>query len=751
MRARDSRDAAVFASLIGLALGLAVFVARIGFPTAPGPIWRSVCLGAFLVNTPALWTSALKGKWGVRFPRWFVAPAFGTFLALIVVSVVLPFLVGRLGNMPANLMCAVGVAAALYNTAGLVSRTSRNRALMFTLTVLFFCAWAIGAFATIWPHLPFEWLTVRGPGEVDRYFHVALANTIQNYGIASVGIDGLPSIRYHFGTHWVLGQWSRAVGMPAFDFLYTGYPQFVGPLFFFSLFGFLTSLRAKIPGIFASRRLIRDPVVWLFITLMIMGFLPRTAMLGLGLWTIGAFFSESYALAVPVTFLAVAMANDFLNDFSRNSLGTHKQSRVSDAVFLLAILPISLALLGFLKISMLALGFPVWAYIVIRKYRTRVLALASLALATAAFVAVSRFAAPQGEIRSLGAFTFIRFTSIVDHAWWPYFYSLSVIWGWVYILFRVMQAGVTDIKSLFAEFRSGTLFDVELALLMIGLSVGPGIVLNLRTDGIYFLDAQRWFFIPFLICLPAFYLRVEHHLKSWRSALRHRQFWAIALLVLVAAPVGLNWLFTVGGPLAEKTRENLDLRRTLQLLAGFEPVSVSSDLRKGIATFRVSHAPADLLAAPVRNIASIGDPVVLQRGLERAPLYPYTSKLRELNEMPQAEKSQTLMFIPQSMQVFWRSYPNRFLCAYTPLVAPALSGIALVDGRPPVGCELPKGYGMAPYTDRVQEQTAEDGSDVVLCTKARRWGKTRVLVLSSEAGPALAERKVDCLSIVAGQ
>ncbi len=747
MRARDSRDAAVFASVIGLSLGLAAFVARIGFSTAAGPVWRSVCLGFFLVNTPALWTSALTGARAARLPRWVVAPAFGTLLALIVISIVLPLLVGQFGNVPAGILSAVGVVALGYNAVGFARHAKRRRAVRVTLIFLFFCAWAIGAFATIWPHLPFEALTVRGPGEVDRYFHVALANTIQNYGVVSVGIDGLPSIRYHFGTHWVLGQWSRAVGMPAFDFLYTGYPQFVGPLFFFTLFGFLGSLRAKHPGVFASRRLIRDPVVWLFITLMIMGFLPRTAMLGLGLWTIGAFFSESYALAVPVTFLAVAMVSDFLNDFSRTS--SAPSPRVSDALFLLAVVPLLLALVGFLKISMLLLGFPIWAYVVVRRYRRNMLALASLAVTTLVFLAVFRYAAPQGDGRAFGAFTFIRFTSIVDHAWWPYFYSLSLIWGWVYILFRVRLAGITDTKSVLAEFRSGAFFDVELALLLIALCVAPGVLLNLRTDGIYFLDTQRWFFIPFLVCLPRFYLRVEHLITSWRSALRLRQVWALALLVLVAAPVGLNWLFTVGGPLAEKTRENLDLRRSLQLLAGYQPVSVSSDLRNGIASFRSSHAPSDLFAAPLHNVASIGNAALLQRGLERAPLYPYTSKLRELNAMPQSDKRETLMFIPQSMQVFWRSYPNRFLCAYTPLVAPALSGIALVDGEPPVGCELPNGYGLAPYDDRAREQTAEDGTVLTLCTKAKRWGKTRLLILEKGPGQALTDIKVDCLAISA--
>jgi hypothetical protein len=83
-------------------------------------------------------------------------------------------------------------------------------------------------------------------------------------------------------------------------------------------------------------------------------------------------------------------------------------------------------------------------------------------------------------------------------------------------------------------------------------------------------------------------------------------------------------------------------------------------------------------------------------------------------------------------------------CTYTPLIAPAIASVAMLDGMPAFGCKVTNQYNMARYQPRLRPQTEADVADGALCAKARAKGFTEVLVLEAPAGAAPRRRRIDC-------
>ncbi|MEO5579426.1 MAG: hypothetical protein ABIR58_02125, partial [Gemmatimonadaceae bacterium] len=104
----------------------------------------------------------------------------------------------------------------------------------------------------------------------------------------------------------------------------------------------------------------------------------------------------------------------------------------------------------------------------------------------------------------------------------------------------------------------------------------------------------------------------------------------------------------------------------------------------------------------------------------------------------------TALFIPQSETLYWRILSRPGACTFAPFVAPALSGIAMIDGMPAFGCELSRYYGIGSYAPRARLQTAMDESPPVLCSRAALSGLDRVLVLRFGAPGGMQTRRLVC-------
>jgi hypothetical protein len=114
--------------------------------------------------------------------------------------------------------------------------------------------------------------------------------------------------------------------------------------------------------------------------------------------------------------------------------------------------------------------------------------------------------------------------------------------------------------------------------------------------------------------------------------------------------------------------------------------------------------------------------------------------------MPAEEKSDMLLFIPQSYDLYWRMFDADGRCTYVSLVAPAIAGIAHLDGMPPFGCDVTDQYNMHSYSPRLREQTPEDVTVAALCSRAARKGFRRVLVFAPDSQGMPSRRVAECVT-----
>jgi hypothetical protein len=119
-----------------------------------------------------------------------------------------------------------------------------------------------------------------------------------------------------------------------------------------------------------------------------------------------------------------------------------------------------------------------------------------------------------------------------------------------------------------------------------------------------------------------------------------------------------------------------------------------------------------------------------------------TAKLVALYSLPKEEKRVTLLYIPKSNRAYWDlldiSGPDlvgrpQFAWAI-PFVAPALSGLALLDGLPnPEDIPIDGGYGYGFYPRVKEPRRPSDQTRDAFCRKASGMGFRRILVL--DGGP----------------
>ena len=83
-------------------------------------------------------------------------------------------------------------------------------------------------------------------------------------------------------------------------------------------------------------------------------------------------------------------------------------------------------------------------------------------------------------------------------------------------------------------------------------------------------------------------------------------------------------------------------------------------------------------------------------------------------------------------------------CTFTPLIAPGISGVAMVDGMPAYGCEVTPQYNMNAYRARTAAQSAAETSDAAVCGKVRARGFRKAIILDAPDGSPPRWKRVDC-------
>ncbi|HYN80912.1 MAG TPA: hypothetical protein VES88_05370 [Gemmatimonadaceae bacterium] len=716
---RDDRTTiAVFATVMATTIAALYYLGRWGFDNPVCPVLTTLGLSFFITVAPlVVWRLVTQSHYAEPEPWWRTQPALT--LAALGLTALAGMLVPATGWNAMVVLGVAGFASALVAVVIWMRHGGKGTNLLFLMGAIVFATWACGVAWSTRYKTPVFWETLEYQANVhhDPLYNVSMANTMRTYGMPSTGLDGFPYTPYHYGAAWLNSQWAYLANTDVLEFYSLGPPVIVIPLFFSAILMLAVEVRKAWRSSVADveRPLRSDYAAWIFLIAATVGVIPTSGLDAMGIWNQHALISESYVIGIPVFLLVMATTIGFW----RRKVSS---PRPDDVVFLLVFAPAMLVALAFLKISLMVLflcaGFAL--LLLGRLYRDRWLA-ASAAICVAVSVVAYKLVSVAAQNQGLAPFAYIRFSG-VNTEWWPYFILIHLFWSWLYIYLRLREEKLNDVGAIRQAVLEGRLTDVVVMATVAVAGFLPGELVDIHGgSAIYFSDVQRWLAIALLMAsAPRWLAQVRANREAASGerrslgSIRLSHLWIAALILPISITLILN---VIRAPMTA-LRANVALRQAFYAQAG--------------------------IAGSV-GIRSLADSRLLAIGLHRSPAYKLIAALRDLDRMPPAIKRRTLLFIPQSYGAFWRIWKGeRGRCSYTPMIAPATSGLALLDGMPPVDCDVTDQYGMLRYHRRTVPQTPADAAPAALCAKARAKGFPRVVVLNGSPSGEVSVKTVDC-------
>jgi hypothetical protein len=106
------------------------------------------------------------------------------------------------------------------------------------------------------------------------------------------------------------------------------------------------------------------------------------------------------------------------------------------------------------------------------------------------------------------------------------------------------------------------------------------------------------------------------------------------------------------------------------------------------------------------------------------------TRLLELSKLPPRERSHSMVFIPQTCKSYWQMT----IPITAPFIAPAITGMPMIDGLPPSDFTGTIYYSYVPYGFGVRRSKVQDESSATLKRNAALWGFQNIIRLD---GPNL--------------
>ncbi|HEX6576025.1 MAG TPA: hypothetical protein VF042_13745 [Gemmatimonadaceae bacterium] len=691
---------AVGSSVVAIVLGFIYWAARIGFPAPLLPIMSSIGVALVLINLPVILARLLQRRDGET--EWYRSYSF---IWLITLSLVAGF--GRLVvEAPFNFASTfviLGAIAFVIVLAGWVRQTSFGKAVLLIAASSWFGTWTAGV---VWGRiykspLFMEMLIANGIVHHDGVTLAALGNMLRTYHSASMGLDGVPYMAYHWGTPWLFAQLSNITSQSVLEFYQLGYPVTMIPLFFGGVLAFAVQMRRGRPsnGFFV-------PAIFICAT---MGLIPVTGLDALGVWTSNLTISESYAVAVPFGLMLLATVVEFWRQ--RGDLVLNDKATLIDFAFLALFLAGGLVALGYIKISFMILGFAAAGFAGLRVGAWRRWPLLLIGVWMAIWIAftyqrVSLAAHREGIV----PLDFLK--AFVPQVWWPFFVLTQLFWSLLFIVLRLREENARTIGDLVELIRKRRILDVEIVAAVALLGILPGFVLHI--DGgsaFYFSDIQRWLSVGLLLA-GAGTLLPQLRTPSFRKL-------ATIGIVFVALPFAVSIVRNSIYWPVKMLKANVELRHSLY------PAAERASIVPGL-----------------RSLPKLTNSTKLEAGLKAAENYNPVNSLLQLSRMPLDEKRHTAIFVPQSETKYWNILKRPSACAFSGFVVPSLTGISMIDGMPAADCHLSPYYGLSLFEKRTRPQTPEDMTAERLCERAVRLGFNRVIEIGADPEGRIAPRRL---------
>jgi hypothetical protein len=756
-------QAACFASLMSPVIAAIGYLGRLGFPDdAPLKWLQFVGLSWFLINFSYAARKLCRTPRDPLSAPWWQGHAPLTLAGLAVVV--------ACGVERTSVAHVVAAIFAILGAAAFVLRMVEfGGAFRSTRTIWLVCfALLMGLYAagSVWgggfENPLFVEHLCNGYAHIDTLFHATLANMLRTYGAWSTGLDGLPDIIYHFGSHWIFARFSNLLDLPVIDFYNLAYPVLFAPFTVFSLLTFAVSVaeiwrgpgRPLEPSESEARQLAkarrteapRTPAVPLdqgfrgagllfyFVAAAgVIGLLP----LGGGVEPLARasliFVSESYGLAISVALLGIATVSALSRD-----IATAPHMRSIDVLMGFLCLCVLPAVVGLLKISvmMLLAAAAAWFFIRLRLYRCKVTA-PSFVIGLVGLYCGFLFTYNPEYRQLAGLAPFSALKALVSFTWWSYYWLFCYVWTLIFVALRLREEGVATLRDLALAFRERRLLDVELVLIVAVLGSIPEILLRDYSSTHYFAADQQWLALGLTLAVvlrpircggrqPGTALAVEPQsahtgARGWLDRIR-----------LSHVLVGLLGLFAVGTFVLNTDALLSGVAYAVKGSLGLSPQATGPLEAAETGDFRQARQILD------RQVGIVEERLRTDKNI--------IALLRDLDHLPLEEKRRSLLYIPKSNRKFWDLLHTAYSPKDGPFVAPALSGLAMLDGlyERPEG-DVWSGYGYQHYPCPIEKQKQPPLDEYLPLLKKRcvALGMNQLIVIVEHEGRS-AVRKFDC-------
>lgn len=686
---------AMFASIVALVLASIALASRLGLPhPSQKLIGMALAVSWLLLNGPAClvrqafvhrWQSYLLGNLGVV--------VVGTLGIVIVVG----WTIGQWAAIP---LALCGVLTFVMQGWHLL-RLGRwwLTALLVPAALFTGVALAGSVWGQYYQTPVFEEGLARNQGHLDELFHIAVSNMIRTYGVPSTGLDGVPYLPYHFGSHFALAALAELLGTTGLKSYSLVYPIVFPPLFLFTL---QTAGLQLFESLHANSR-------WLsFRATFLMWFVPMTIIAGVIPLSVASnvgvsstdIVSESWCIALILLFCLIGAIGPYLK-FPESIVVPPLERVIAAALFPVMVMLLTLckASVGFAVIvvgSYLAVRSPL-----IRRNRFSIGVFVVAVILGVYAIKITKTPTPDGL--TIRPFDFLQ--TYVPRTSWAWYFLVNYSWL-AALTYSTLRCRVTESwKGFRTSVLTNRLLEVEIAIVSALAGFVPGMLLRIGGGSAsYFLDIQRWVSALFLIpigieCHRILNKRLRHS-ANWSAAQTCLQLFGGTAVIVSLATMVLNSIQSLG------TAAGL-----VMIGRGIKNPSVSQTAVSWIRQRRIDEIPPETQKA---------DLVALLLWLE---------------QLPASEKRRTVLYIPKSNRTYWDFFEDSRLRKSTPFIGPALAGMALIDGLPDPDSEVSwsyYGFDLYRLPSQPQPRLPALENRVRVLAAAERAGMARVIAIEAE-------------------
>ncbi len=645
------RRIAIYTSIMSILIACLYSLIRSGLEFEWYPSLTVLGLALCFINFPI----ALIGSKRAKLRTIFVQDEYVLTFALLMIACLLGFLSVK----TAYFFTAIGLISLFVNLFGYFKEWERYEG----VSIVFISLLSIWVIIKVWgghylhPML-LELMPFESKGHIDTWFHVAITQMIKTYHIPSTGLNGVPFVPYHFGSHLIFASLSKGLDIHAFTFYQLGFPVVFIPLLFKVVMAFPVAWAERNGQVYNFRL-----AFWLIFIACMVGVFPNGIMQkATSNWSAFA-TSESYCVSLIFFFLAL-----HLIIFHFESI---RESRQGPKSLLYIICILQIFLIGITKISTLFIFDAVLFYLFLRlklyKQKSTLIFGTIVAIISCGSLVLTM---NESSGHTVTLFHFLNnYVSINIFGFILVYYFWSILL--VFLILYLMGGSKRE-----NDYR--ILIETILVICVAGFLPGAFLHINGGSAN-YFMDVHFWFSLVFILAiLPEVLMRVNALVGTINKA----------ALVVCGAVVILSGIVMIRN---FRFAQKRFFRETYVIYSRIGGRELSEELLPRSVGYTTLLRERKLLWSKMDSSLSV------------SPYYHNLKSLYSLDTIPFNVKRQTALVI-NDVSLLAEKYP----CNIYPFMFPALTGMTRKDGYLLEHC-VDKDYSFEYYRQKdLQEKRFQD-------------------------------------------